>query len=173
MLPSDNTYEEFWARRGTRDSDKWSIEKEERVCDILEKLDFDSVLEVGCGEGEFSKLLLGYTDNIEGIDLNPHRVENSILPTCFLDNFIHHNYGDVTFDLVCCAHVLLHINPYDVSHFYSKMQALSNKHIVLIEPDYHQYVGGFNHELNYAHNYRTFDKFKEYDLGDKVVLFYT
>ena len=173
MLSSANTYEEFWARRGTRNSDKWSEEKEDRVRDALDQLEFYSVLEVGSGEGEFSKILLEYTRNIEGIDLNPHRVENSILPTCFLDNFIHHNYGDVRFDLVCCSHVLLHITPYDVSMFYSKMQALSNKHIVLIEPDYHQYIGGFNHEMNYPHDYREFDKFNEFDLGDKVVLFYT
>ena len=167
------TYEEFWNERGDIPADEWSPIKQNKVRDFLYSIDYDSVLEVGCGEGQFSRLILEKMPrNAEGIDLNKHRVDQSPYATTFLDNFLTHNYNGVKFDLVCCSHVLLHIKYDDYKGFYEKMKSLALKYIVLIEPDMYQYSSLNWARMNHHHDYRNLDDFKEIDVESRVVLFH-
>src|SRR3989304_6283803 len=126
-------YDKFWKERGKQPALKWPETKQEAVRNILKDLDFESVLEVGCGDGEFSRLLLEKTKNVTGIDLSLERIKASPLRITIHHDFLKAYFNpEQKFDLVCCSHTLLHIKPEDVMEFYNKMELLSNKYIFLI-----------------------------------------
>ena len=165
-------YKDFWAIRGKRPATKWSKDKQGRVRKILESIDFDSVLEVGCGDGEFSKLLLERTKNVTGIDLSLERIKASPLRITIHEDFLKAPFNNQKFDLVCCSHVLLHIKPGDVIGFYDKMKLLSNKHILLIEPDMFLYDSLEWDVMNFPHDYnRLFGPFEMDSVEPRVKAF--
>ena len=166
-------YDSFWKERGKTPAQKWPESKQEAVRNILKDLDFDSVLEVGCGDGEFSKLLLEKSRNVTGIDLSLERIKSSPLRISIHKDFLKAYFDpNQKFDLVCCSHVLLHIKPEDVMEFYNKMKQLSNKYILLIEPDLFQYPDLNWNEMNFPHDYeRLFGPFKQFGIEPKVKAF--
>jgi putative sugar O-methyltransferase len=103
-----------------------------------------SVLELGCGFGRITKLLLTKFPNIKeylAIDLSPHQLENA-------KKYVDSNKDKITFfrsdiqtldtnnkkyDLVIISEVLLHIIPAEIDSIIKKIISLSNKHIVNID----------------------------------------
>ena len=103
-----------------------------------------SVLELGCGFGRITKLLLTEFPVIKeylAVDLSPHQLENA-------KKYVDSNKDKITFfrsdiqtldtnnkkyDLVIISEVLLHIIPAEIDSIIKKIISLSNKHIVNID----------------------------------------
>ncbi len=93
----------------------------ELVEDLLDRWDLrgKTVVEIGCGKGEFL-CLLSEIGNCRGIGFDPgYRPERTDSPAAdrieFVQDFWGPKYSDVTGDMVCCRHTLEHIP--DVASF--------------------------------------------------------
>ena len=113
---------------------------------------FKSVLEVGCGFGRITKLILLNLPHIEkyvAVDLSPQQIANAEkYVRTGIDNKI--NDVDISFvvsdirslmlgekyDLVLAAEVLLHILPSEIKEIMTQLVNLSKMHIINI--DYYQ-----------------------------------
>ncbi|HEX5368927.1 MAG TPA: methyltransferase domain-containing protein [Dehalococcoidia bacterium] len=74
-----------------------------------------SVLEIGCGKGEFLALLCEIGDNT-GIGIDPAYVPGRISHAAearirFITDFYSEDYANIEADFVCCRHTLEHIHP--------------------------------------------------------------
>lgn len=148
---------------------KWELDKQDRVREILDKLDFKNVYEVGCGNGEFSKILLEFSNDVKGIDMSSDRLKRNPIKRSTCGDFMLEQVDEM-YDLVCCSHVLLHISPDYVDRFYNKMKSLGLKYLIIIEPDITRYKSLTWEYGNYPYNYDMFDNFKKYDIDEKVSL---
>ena len=111
-----------------------------------------TVLEVGCGFGRITKLLLLNFPNIKeylAVDLSPHQIENAKeyvrpkeirkkegkanLDIKFIVSDIQSLQVDKKYDLVLASEVLLHVLPSEINEVISKLVNLSNKHVVNID----------------------------------------
>ena len=104
----------------------------------------ESVLELGCGFGRITKLLLTKFPNIKeylAVDLLPHQLENAKKYVCsnnykitfFLSDIQTLNTNNKKYDLVIISEVLLHIIPAEIDSIIKKIISLSNKHSVNID----------------------------------------
>jgi ubiquinone/menaquinone biosynthesis C-methylase UbiE len=123
-----------------------------------------SVLELGCGFGRITKLLLTNFQNIQeylAVDLSPHQLENAKKYvdshndkiTFLLSDIQSLNTNNKKYDLVILSEVLLHIIPSEIDSIIKKIISLSNKHIVNIDwyqdnlpQDYKRASHNFNHQ---------------------------
>ena len=110
---------------------------------------FSSVLEVGCGFGRITKLLLSNFPHIReylAIDLSPDQIENAkelIKPAIetkgqvpnltFLVSDIQSLQIQKKYDLVIASEVLMHILPSEIAEVMSKLISMSNEHVVNID----------------------------------------
>jgi SAM-dependent methyltransferase len=108
---------------------------------------FKSVLELGCGFGRITQLLLTNYNSITeylAVDISPDQIENakSLLSSTklspelkldFLVSDIQSLRLDKEYDLVILSEVLLHILPTDIDSILKKLIALSKKHIINID----------------------------------------
>ena len=103
-----------------------------------------SVLELGCGFGRITKLLLTNFPNITeylAVDLSSHQLENAKKYvdsrndkiTFLLSDIQSLNTNNKKYDLVILSEVLLHIIPSEIDSIIKKIISLSNKHIVNID----------------------------------------
>lgn len=166
------SYEEFWSEKGKEPAAKWHTDKQNRVRAILKLVDYHSSFEVGCGDGEFSKLILEKCNgDATGIDLSNERLANSPYRYPLNGDFLKIDFNG-QWDLVCCSHVLLHIRPKDVGVFYEKMVKITRKHIILIEPDMFLYDTLEWSEMNFPHDYnKLFGPFDKYPIDTHVTAF--
>jgi SAM-dependent methyltransferase len=148
---------EYWHERGKIYQKKFKYDEskrlqEEFLIDYLNGIDgsFKSVLELGCGFGRITKLLLTKYNNITeylAIDLSPDQIENakkyvSSLKTPsnqdqikldFMVSDIQSLNLDKKYDLVILSEVLLHILPTEIDSIIQKLLTLSNRHIINID----------------------------------------
>ena len=141
----ENIYDpvKFWDKRGRtpmgENPKRYGWHKKYFV-PYLRKIDFDSVLEVGCGDGRVTQYLL---DNCKfsqyvGIDMSIHRIrmiqENITDWKGITSAFIANQYQDSIikkrFDLVLAVETLLHIKPKDIEKFCNHMISNAKKHII-------------------------------------------
>ena len=110
---------------------------------------FSSVLEVGCGFGRITKLLLSNFPHIReylAIDLSPDQIENAkelIKPAIetkeqvpnltFLVSDIQSLQIQKEYDLVMASEVLMHILPSEIAEVMSKLISMSSEHVVNID----------------------------------------
>jgi trans-aconitate methyltransferase len=111
---------------------------------------FESVLEVGCGFGRITRLVLSNYKDIKkytAVDLSPDQVRNaeeyvksgvdrstlSGIDLTFTVSDIKSLRSDVKYDLVLAAEVLLHVLPSEIRETMIKLVELSNCHIVNID----------------------------------------
>jgi trans-aconitate methyltransferase len=143
---------DYWKERGkiykkNFHYDKYKILQEEFLLDHLDSLNnFHSVLELGCGFGRITKLLLTRYSEIQeylAVDLSPHQIENA---KTYLDSisFLHKGLefqvsniqsfkSEKKYDLVILSEVLMHILPSEIDSVIGKLVSLSNKHIINID----------------------------------------
>lgn len=82
---------------------------------LLEQLDFNSVLDVGCANGFLLERFAAAGKEIAGIELSPEVAE--VLPPEVAPAVVVGDFGEVpqrfpsSFDLVCCVEVAEHIDP--------------------------------------------------------------
>ena len=141
--------------------------QEQILLDYLKSITpFSTVLEVGCGFGRLTKIILSNFPEIKeytAVDLSPHQIENAKkyvrseifgrnLSLKFIVSEILSLDIDRKFDLVIASEVLLHILPAEIDNVISKLVRLSNEHVINI--DYYQEIipkGLASH--NFAHEY--------------------
>ena len=146
---------EYWHERGKVYQKNFRYDKNMRVQEefIIAHLNnisgsFKSVLELGCGFGRITQLLLSNYHNITeylAVDISPDQIENakSLLSSTklsnnqvkldFLVSDIQSLKLDKEYDLVILSEVLLHILPTDIDSIIKKLITLSKKHIVNID----------------------------------------
>jgi|SRR6188472_768856 len=151
----------YWTEQGKIYKEQFQYNKkfelqEQMLIDYLKRnvslSSSSTVLEVGCGFGRITKLLLLNFPDIKeylAVDLSPHQIENAkeyVRPKeiikkeekanpdiKFIVSDIQSLQVDKKYDLVIASEVLLHVLPSEINEVISKLVNLSNKHIVNID----------------------------------------
>jgi len=149
---------EYWYKHGKTYKEQFQYNKnfelqESLVIDYLKKnlgslTPFSTVLEVGCGFGRITKLLLSNFPNIHeylAIDLSPDQIENAkeftrpVIetrkdnPLNFIVSDIQSFQNQRKYDLVIASEVLMHILPSEIEKAMIKLVSMSNRHVVNID----------------------------------------
>jgi trans-aconitate methyltransferase len=148
---------EYWYERGKRYREEFRPNKksalqEKILLDYLINISpfssFSTVLELGCGFGRITKLLLSNFPNVQeytAIDLSPDQIENAkefvrpVIetkehnPLTFIVSDIQSFQNDKKYDLVISAEVLLHILPSEIERVMNKIVNMSNEHVINID----------------------------------------
>ena len=142
---------QYWLERGKRYREEFQYNKkselqEKMLIDYLKNIpSFSTILEVGCGFGRITKLLLSELQGIDeyvAVDLSPHQIENAKKYTNplrvnvdlkFIISDIQSLQLDKQYDLVLASEVLMHILPSEIVWVIRKLVKMSNKHVVNID----------------------------------------
>jgi SAM-dependent methyltransferase len=146
---------EYWHERGKVYKNNFKYNKnfilqEEFIITYLSENVFTtdeptkSVLELGCGYGRVTKLLLTkFPTMIKeylAVDLSPHQIENAKKYVGSNDDKLIFSVSDIQsfntnkkFDLVILSEVLLHVLPSEIDSIIKKIILLSDKHIINID----------------------------------------
>ncbi|HEX7033333.1 MAG TPA: class I SAM-dependent methyltransferase [Nitrososphaera sp.] len=139
---------EYWLARGKvyKEQFKHDPEKqlqEEALLDYLKTFTptFQTVLEVGCGFGRISKIILSNFPGIKeylAVDISPDQLENAKRYVKsdmirFRESDIQSLQLDKKYDLVIGVSVLLHILPSEIDQVVSKLVSFSRMHVVNVD----------------------------------------
>jgi 2-polyprenyl-3-methyl-5-hydroxy-6-metoxy-1,4-benzoquinol methylase len=99
----------------------------DEIISLIKMVPHDSILEIGCAQGEFTKKLLEISENVTAIDVSEQainqartQVKGAHFEAISLENF----YPERRFDVVVCAEVLYYIKDYKKA--ISKLQELGD-----------------------------------------------
>ena len=169
---------EYWHERGKIYKKNFRYDKNKRLQEefLIAHLNnisgsFKTVLELGCGFGRITQLLLSNYNNISeylAIDISPDQIENakSLLSSSKLSNQVKLDFLvsdiqslrlDKEYDLVLLSEVLLHILPEDIDSIIKKLITLSKKHIINIDW-YEDNPPKSQASHNFIHQYETLYK---------------
>ena len=91
---------------------EYSCFAQEAIERLIKNYEFDSVLDIGCGEGIHSDIFLKAGKNVTAIDYGKSyyfsKMKSEPGFSCIVDDFMTHDFGDEKFDCVWCSHVLEH-----------------------------------------------------------------
>lgn len=141
---------EFWINSGKTYFEKFDYNKrfklqEEMLIDYLKNQEFTSVLELGCGFGRITKILLDNFPNIENylcVDVSIDQIENAKTyiresnnrdKVRFIESDIQGLNVNEKFDLVLASEVLLHVLPAEINMVIQKMISMSKLHVINID----------------------------------------
>ena len=142
---------EYWLERGKVYKQEFQYNKkfklqEQMLIDYLKKqVSFSTVLEVGCGFGRITKLLLSNFPEITeyvAVDLSPEQIENAKKYVLGVDKrtalkFIVSDIQslelDSKYDLVIAPEVLLHILPLEIKNVIARLEGWSKRNIINID----------------------------------------
>ena len=169
---------EYWHERGKIYKKNFRYDKNKRVQEefLIAHLNnisgsFKTVLELGCGFGRITQLLLSNYSNITeylAVDISPDQIENakSLLSSTKLTNHVKVDFLvsdiqslrlDKVYDLVILSEVLLHILPTEIDSIIKKLITLSKKHIINIDW-YEDHAPKSQASHNFIHQYETLYK---------------
>ena len=169
---------EYWHERGKIYKKNFLYDKNKRVQEefLIAHLNnisgsFKTVLELGCGFGRITQLLLSNYSNITeylAVDISPDQIENakSLLSSTNLTNQVKVDFLvsdiqslrlDKEYDLVILSEVLLHILPTEIDSIIKKLITLSKKHIINIDW-YEDHPPKSQASHNFIHQYETLYK---------------
>jgi cyclopropane fatty-acyl-phospholipid synthase-like methyltransferase len=124
---------------------------------------FSSVLEIGCGFGRITKLVLSQFPDIQkytAVDISSHQVKNAReyvksvrrrIDVDFIVSDIKSLQVMEHYDLVIAAEVLLHMLPSEITEIITKIAGLSSHHIINV--DYYQEKEASLAPHNFLHQY--------------------
>ena len=145
---------EYWRERGKVYKKNFRYDKDKRLQEefLLTHLSgisgsFKSVLELGCGFGRITNLLLINYDNITeylAVDISPDQIENAktLISSAKLSNKVKLDFLvsdiqslklDKQYDLVILSEVLLHILPTEIDSIVNKLISMTKRHIINID----------------------------------------
>lgn len=150
----------YWREEGKTYIDHYEhngvYQKQEKILlNYLKNLQFRSVLELGCGFGRLTNLIMDNfdIDDYVALDVSPDQLSH-LKPRKNLQRV----NGDIMtfnpsrkFDLILSAEVLMHQLPSHISSIIAKMKLMSNKHIINI--DYFCEEDVELADFNFKHNY--------------------
>lgn len=166
---------DYWIQQGRTYKQRFKYNKEFRLQEkmlsaYLKNISpkFKSVLEIGCGFGRITKLVLSTQSDIKkylAIDLSPHQISNARqyvrsgiddtklkhVDLSFVVSNIQSLPLDEKYDLVLASEVLLHILPSEIKEVMTKLVDLSSIHIINI--DYYQEKTTQLASHNFLHQY--------------------
>ncbi len=170
---------EYWHERGKIYKKNFRYDENKRVQEefLIAHLNnisgsFKSVLELGCGFGRITQLLLSNYNNITeylAVDISPDQIENAkslLSSTKLSNNQVKLNFLvsdiqslglDKQYDLVILSEVLLHILPTEIDSIIKKLITLSKKHIINIDW-YEDQPPKSQASHNFIHQYETLYK---------------
>ena len=141
---------EYWLERGKvyqqefRYNKKFKLQ-EQTLIDYLRNVSFSTVLELGCGFGRITKILLLNFPEITkyvAVDLSPEQIENAKNYVIGAENagvlkFIVSDIQSLEmnskYDLVIAPEVLLHILPSEIEEVMAKLAGWSSRNIVNVD----------------------------------------
>lgn len=141
----------YWRARG-----QTFAEQELAIVDLLSSLEFESVLDVGCGPGRLASLIRGIrpTATYTGIDVSRHvlRLAEVRWPG---GEFVQTTLAGFRprgrkWDLVIASEVLMHVPPADLARSVALLRSMSSRHVVTL--DWTAPGHGASH--NFRHDYR-------------------
>lgn len=158
---------EYWLARGKVYKEQFKYDPEKRLQeDVL--LDYlktispfpTTVLEIGCGFGRISDLVLSNFPDIKeyvAVDMSPEQLANAKSyvksdKIRFIESDIQSLQLDSKYDLVLAVSVLLHILPGEIEQVAGRFVSLSKRHVINV--DY--YEDGPSRQLaphNFMHRY--------------------
>ncbi len=160
-------YESFWEERGINPADEFDESKQRLIRNILKDIEYLTVLEFGCGDGQLSRLIKEKESHLTGVDISEDRLQmNNDIDAKLLLDITKADYLFPISDLVICSHFLLHIKPEDVELVVKKMIGFSSKFIIAIEPNVEAITGEWEY-YNFKHNYETL--FSKYELKTRII----
>jgi SAM-dependent methyltransferase len=142
---------DYWLEKGKvyrqefRYNKKFKLQEQKLVEYLKRNISFSTVLELGCGFGRITKIILSnfpeVTDYV-AVDLSPHQIENArnyvmgsdksgVLK--FVISDIQSLEMNSKYDLVIAPEVLLHILPSEIKEVLVKMVGWSRKSVVNID----------------------------------------
>jgi SAM-dependent methyltransferase len=142
---------EYWTERGKVYKQNFKYDEnfklqEQILVDYLKKFSFSTVLEVGCGFGRVTRLLLSNFPHIKeyfAFDLSPHQIENAKLniqdanvgkeKIKFMVSDIQSFQSEKGYDLVVASEVFMHILPSEINGIIRKLTNFSNEHVCNID----------------------------------------
>ena len=169
---------EYWRERGKVYKKNFRYDKDKRLQEefLLTHLNgisgsFKSVLELGCGFGRITKLLLTNYDNITeylAVDISPDQIENAktLISSAKLSNKVKLDFLvsdiqslklDKQYDLVILSEVLLHILPTEIDSIVNKLISMTKRHIINIDW-YEDQPPKTQAPHNFIHQYETIYK---------------
>jgi trans-aconitate methyltransferase len=94
-------------------------------------MDFESVLEVGCGFGRIARLIRSVRPDAEytGIDISPTMIASADVPGVIVSSLADYRPRR-KYDLVIAVEVLMHVPPRDVQAAVRKLDRLASRYIV-------------------------------------------
>ena len=161
---------EYWKERGKVYKQNFRYDKnfklqEEILTDYLKKYSFSTVLEVGCGFGRVTRLLLSTFPQIKeyfAFDLSPHQIENAKLNIQdvngakekieFMVSDIQSFQSDKKYDLVISSEVFMHVLPSEINEVIRKLINYSSEHVCNIDW-YEEKTPRKAESFNFIHNY--------------------
>jgi SAM-dependent methyltransferase len=169
---------EYWHERGKVYKKNFRYDKNKRLQEefLITQLNgisgsFKSVLELGCGFGRITKLLLTNYSNINeylAIDISSDQIENAktLLSSTKLPNELKLDFLvsdiqslklDKEYDLVILSEVLLHILPTEIDSIIKKLISWSKKYIINIDW-YEDHPPRIQARHNFIHQYEALYK---------------
>jgi SAM-dependent methyltransferase len=142
---------DYWLQRGKVYKQEFQYNKkfklqEQTLIEYLRKnISFSTVLEVGCGFGRITKILLSNFPEIKeyvAVDLSPEQIENAKNHIVGVDKrgvlkFIVSDIQSLQlnskYDLVLAPEVLLHILPSEINDVIVKLVGWARRHVVNID----------------------------------------
>ncbi|MEW6604785.1 MAG: class I SAM-dependent methyltransferase [Thermoproteota archaeon] len=139
---------EYWLARGKVYKEQFKHDPEKQLqegalLDYLKTITppFQTIIEVGCGFGRISKIILSNFPGIQeylAVDMSPDQLENAkryvksdIIR--FRESDIQSLQLDKKYDLVIAVSVLLHVLPSEIDQVVSKLVSFSKMHVVNVD----------------------------------------
>lgn len=147
----------YWQERGQTAADSFTPDKVHFIRQFLKHLSFDSAFEIGCGDGQMTRILLEFLpiELYYGVDLSAARIKaikQQFEKIAVEQKDIRFFETKPLFDLVVCSHVLLHIPPEDIAQVMIKALNSCKRHFVFFEPKPEIDLGQWS-EYNFNHDY--------------------
>ena len=131
----------YWAQRGKNYKRRFQRtdefeRQEETLLEALSEIEFESVLEIGCGFGRITQLVRPLASDYVAIDVSHDQIREArrLVPdvtyiTSSIQNFVPHR----SWDLVLAVEVLMHIPPDEVREVIRKMERMSQSWVVTVD----------------------------------------
>lgn len=91
----------------------WNRIRGQKVLEILKPETGDRILEIGCDTGWLVRKLMGYSENVVGIDVNDEGLKIANMRNLFCMDIANTGFRDNSFDKIICLHAIEHVQEID------------------------------------------------------------